>query len=160
MPHDTSTTDSPPSNAGDKTESARHFGGGKPILCLDFDGVIHSYTSGWKGADVITDDVVAGFFPWLVEAQKVFDVHVFSSRSHQSGGMLAMLNWLYKEAARVCNSGDTIRFLPSFVDAIDSLYWPTHKPPAMVTLDDRALQFQGVWPDVARLQQFRPWNKV
>ena len=27
----------------------------KPILCLDFDGVVHSYTSGWKGADVIPD---------------------------------------------------------------------------------------------------------
>jgi hypothetical protein len=30
----------------------------KPILCLDFDGVIHSYSSGWKGADVIPDPPV------------------------------------------------------------------------------------------------------
>ena len=27
----------------------------KPILCLDFDGVLHTYSSGWKGADVIPD---------------------------------------------------------------------------------------------------------
>ena len=29
----------------------------KPILCLDFDGVIHRYDSGWKGADVIPDRI-------------------------------------------------------------------------------------------------------
>jgi hypothetical protein len=27
----------------------------KPILCLDFDGTIHSYISGWQGADVIPE---------------------------------------------------------------------------------------------------------
>ena len=27
----------------------------KPTIILDFDGVIHSYTSGWQGADVIGD---------------------------------------------------------------------------------------------------------
>lgn len=31
-----------------------------PILCLDFDGVCHSYTSGWKGAAVIPDPAVPG----------------------------------------------------------------------------------------------------
>lgn len=27
----------------------------KPILAVDFDGTLHSYTSGWKGADVVAD---------------------------------------------------------------------------------------------------------
>jgi hypothetical protein len=35
----------------------------KPILCLDFDGVLHSYTSGWKGAAVIPDPPVPGRSP-------------------------------------------------------------------------------------------------
>ncbi len=32
----------------------------KPILCVDFDGVVHSYTSGWKGETVIPYPPVNG----------------------------------------------------------------------------------------------------
>jgi hypothetical protein len=36
-----------------------------PILCLDFDGVIHSFKSGWKGAGKIPDPPVEGAIEWI-----------------------------------------------------------------------------------------------
>lgn len=52
----------------------------KPILCLDFDGVIHSYASGWKGANVIHDPPVPGAIAFLREAVQSFRVAIFSGR--------------------------------------------------------------------------------
>ena len=33
---------------------------GKSVICVDVDGVIHSYTSGWQGATVLADPPVPG----------------------------------------------------------------------------------------------------
>ena len=66
----------------------------KPILCLDFDGVLNSYTSGWRGANFIPDPPVPGAMAFLVEAVQSFSVCIFSSRSHQEGGISAMIAWL------------------------------------------------------------------
>ena len=52
----------------------------KPILSLDFDGVIHSYTSGWQGPRTIPDAPVPGALRFLIEAQRRFQVAIFSSR--------------------------------------------------------------------------------
>jgi hypothetical protein len=128
----------------------------KPILCLDFDGVIHSYTSGWKGADVIPDPPVPGALRFIVQAMKHFRVAIFSSRSNQPGGVLAMQRWLSYWAA------DPELGMPSRFDPAEewgSIEWPTEKPSAFVTLDDRALTFEGVWPELETLRQFKPWNK-
>ena len=42
----------------------------RPILCVDFDGVIHSYTSGWEGIDMIPDPPVEGAIKWLWRATR------------------------------------------------------------------------------------------
>jgi hypothetical protein len=66
----------------------------KPILVLDFDGVIHSYSSGWKGASVIPDAPVQGSIDFILNAIKRYEVAILSSRSHQWGGKQAMKKWL------------------------------------------------------------------
>ena len=39
------------------------------------------------------------------------------------------------------------------------LHFPDSKPPAFIALDDRALTFNGVWPELETLTNFKPWNK-
>ena len=127
----------------------------KPILCLDFDGVIHSYTSGWKGADVVSDPPVPGALQFIAEAMQHFTVAIFSSRSHQSGGRTAMVEWLGYWSV------DPDYGMPSDFDhaAWSAIQWSVTKPPAFLTIDDRALTFTGCWPDIATLKNFKPWNK-
>lgn len=118
----------------------------KPILCLDFDGVIHSYSSGWKGANVIPDPPVPGAIEALYAYAKAFEVHIYSSRSHQPGGIEAMRTWLFDYT-----SDDHFAF--------NVIQWPEFKPAALVTIDDRAITFTGVWPPLDELAAFKPWNK-
>ena len=122
---------------------------GKPILCLDFDGVIHSYESGWKGADIIPDPPVAGAADFIVAAQEHFTVSIYSSRSGQNGGIDAMKRYVHKLILDADHDGS--RF--------DAIEWPTEKPPALITIDDRALTFDGTWPRIDDLRSFQPWNK-
>lgn len=126
-----------------------------PILCLDFDGVLHSYTSGWRGPEKVIDEPTPGAMEWLAEAVNHFTVHIYSSRSGQIGGIDAMKKWLLAELC-AAHQGDGH-------DIFELLQWPTEKPPALVTIDDRAITFRGDWgaPElkVAALLAFRPWNK-
>ena len=124
----------------------------KPTLVLDFDGVLHSYLSGWKGAGVIPDPPVAGAFEFLREAVGHFTVAIFSSRSNQPGGIPAMQAWLAHWAlAELPPDADR-----SFLDAVQ---WPAEKPLAFVLLDDRAITFTGAWPSIQTLKAFQPWYK-
>lgn len=135
---------------------------GKPILCLDFDGVMHSYASGWKGAAVIPDPPVKGMVEFLERAMEYFDIQVFSSRSHQDGGVNAMAQWLRTHVTRHFDCEFTTGAPRDFDRAtaiLNGVVFAVEKPAAFLSIDDRAMTFNGEWPDPVALRLFKPWNK-
>lgn len=142
---------------------------GKPILCLDFDGVIHSYASGWQGAHVIPDPPVPGAIPYMLAALDHFEVAIFSSRSKSLFGRWAMKRWLAREIAAHWEAGGTEPSLTEcecWGDAAGihrKFSWPWFKPAALITIDDRALTFDGDWSSprysAQAIRSFKPWNK-
>ncbi len=126
------------------------------ILCLDFDGVIHAYTQGWQGATVIPEEPVPGAIQFILSALRDFSVHIYSNRCNLPGGIEAMCEWLvhyiHAEHPFSMTEYDAARI-------VEQLWFDKLKPPAWLTIDDRAFQFRGCWPDLAYISQFQPWYK-
>jgi hypothetical protein len=106
-------------------------------ICIDFDGVIHSYLSGWRGEAVIPDPPIHRTAEAIVRLRKHFRVVVHSARCCSHEGRQAIREWLELhniEVDDVCE----------------------HKPPAMVYLDDRGVPFTGDWDQaIADIHSFR-----
>lgn len=143
------------------------------IICVDFDGVIHSYSSGWKGPRSIPDPPVEGAIEWLERIcnlttctdellapgypyspnvfMRVFEVHIFSSRSKYWFGRRAMKKWLCRQFKAKYGAGAD--------DTVSLIKFPLMKPPAHLIIDDRAMQFKGEFPGVMDMYYFKPWNR-
>ncbi len=128
----------------------------KPILCLDFDGVLHGYESGWQGAGVANDPPVPGAVEFLYEATKRFRVAIYSSRSKSLAGRAAMRRYVRQHFEM------SLTFSPGHEQwdfLSEAIEWPWFKPSAFITIDDRAITFDGTWPALDTLAAFKPWNK-
>lgn len=111
-------------------------------VVFDFDGVIHSYTSGFKGADVISDPPVIGIKEAIESIRKQYRVVIVSTRCHQDGGKEAIKKWLDKYGI--------------VVDEV-----AVHKPPAIVYIDDRAICFDGDPSTLlGKIKSFKTWYQV
>ena len=123
----------------------------KPILCIDFDGVIHDYKEGWKDGSIY-GKVVDGFFEWAEIAQKEFRLVIYSSRSKTKEGREEMEKWILKQY-RLWKNDNVVMLQLSFSH---------EQPPAFLTIDDRAIQFKGNWNteelNPQTLKTFKPWN--
>jgi hypothetical protein len=125
----------------------------KQTIIVDFDGVIHSYTSGWRGANIVSDPPVPGAMEFLATAVDRYIVAIVSSRSHQEGGIKAMR--IYLELCLVEKLGQK-----HGEEVYSQLIFPLEKPPAILTIDDRAFCFKGTFPTMEEIKAFKPWNKL
>lgn len=134
----------------------------KPILCVDFDGVVHSYTSGWKGATIIPDPPTAGALRWLWKATEWFDVQIYSSRSKDPEAVAAMHKWFMEHSLQEFPGEDHPMHGGTMEDIADyPITFAYEKPAAFLTIDDRAICFEGDWSELepADMLNFKPWNK-
>jgi len=160
----------------------------KPTVAVDFDSVIHSYSSGWQGAKVIPDPPVPGAIDWLLQLTERADVVILSSRARTWGGRRAMRRWLREHVAESVyefwmDSGGWPVSVPRVVfqalmehdlegkteeekvvaaarDIVKhDLTVTATKPGAVALLDDRAVRFEGTFPAVDDLLKLRPWNR-
>lgn len=116
----------------------------KKRVVFDFDGVIHSYTSGWQGIEIIPDPPVPGIKEALKEITEAgYEIAVVSTRCHTLEGMKAITDYLKEHDLLI------------YVSTINA-----DKPPAMAYIDDRAICFDGK-PEtlLSKIEVFRPWNK-
>lgn len=125
----------------------------RPIVSLDFDGTIHSYEHGWQGG-VIYGTLTPGFVEWAISVSRRCQLVIYSSRSATEEGVAAMKAWLERQLAE--------RMMPHEADEFIALFtFASEKPAAWVSIDDRAIQFQGDWTDpdlsLGGIMRFRPW---
>jgi hypothetical protein len=152
--------------------------GRKMILAIDFDGVIHDYKKGWQGGELY-GHATCGWFEWYLHVSKRFDIVIHTSRAVDDLGCLEVVDWLNREYAAWREHGskgypdnaseqlhdwllarreELPRPLP------ERIIWQVQatKPPAYLSIDDRAVRFDGDWSadsvSMSALYRFRTWS--
>lgn len=115
-------------------------------VVMDFDGVIHSYKSGWHEGQKITDiydEPVQGIKETIINLRREgFKIVVVSSRCRTLFGRMAIRKWLKKYQI--------------VVDAVQR-----DKPPARCYVDDRAICFCNDCKTlVHNIHNFQSWLGV
>ena len=113
----------------------------KKTIALDFDGVLHTYESGWNGP-MPKDPPVKGsqeFVQKLID--KKYEVVIFSTRANTKKGKEGIEKWL-KE------------------NNFPKLKVTNKKAHAEVYVDDRAINFKGNFKNILeKIEKFKSWTK-
>lgn len=101
----------------------------KPTIVFDFDGVIHSYNSGWVREDIVPDGLVEGIDS-VIEMLKTagYKIVIQSSRARTERGLKAIKD-----------------FLDEYNITVDNI--TSDKVPALLYIDDNGYRFNTFKPN-------------
>ena len=115
-------------------------------VSIDFDGVIHAYTTPWTVATEIHDDPVDGAFAFIRECiDNGYGVHIHTARANDATVERAMVEWFHRHGLEFYY--------------IDRLNISPLKKGAVIYIDDRGWRFEGVFPTLHLIEQLKQWNK-
>lgn len=112
-------------------------------ILFDFDGVIHSYKSGWHGVDLALDSPVEGIRECINEMKNDgnYEIVIYSSRCGHEKGIKCIEEY--------CKNHKI------YYDEISK-----DKKAAFLTIDDRCICFDGnAYTLFEKIKQFKPWTK-
>jgi hypothetical protein len=112
-------------------------------ICVDFDGVLHSYQTPYSGDGEAPDPPVPGAIEWLSQIAEHFDVVIHTTRARSPEGQRAVRHWLHEHG-----------WEPGMNATVTA-----QKVPALVYIDDRAWRFDGVFPTKDEIHRALPWHK-
>lgn len=118
----------------------------RPIISVDFDGVIHAHHSAWTDAHEILDGHVPGALDFIRRAFDAgFNVVIFTARARTITTIPYIYAWLRKH-------GLEERYLWQIeITAI--------KAAAVVYIDDCGWRFDGTFPSLDTIRNLRRWDK-
>lgn len=132
----------------------------KWTIAVDFDGVIHQYTTKQKGEWdplYIPDPPMPGAFDWLKGMVKHFKVVIYSARFTPRGNTEA--DWAEAVDAKEAVRGWMLKYgLQAMVLHQLEFWMSPGKPTALVYIDDRGFRFEGTFPTKNQIHQLKPWK--
>lgn len=113
-------------------------------IVLDFDGTIATYNGEFKSPEQIDGTPIKGTFEFIEKLIKDgYKVCISSSRMSEKSGISAIKEWF-------------INYNFKFESELEYSYG---KLPAHLYVDDRAFTFNGTYPSISYVKNFKPYHE-
>jgi hypothetical protein len=117
---------------------------GTKVVAVDFDGVINSYLSGWKGPTETDAPVLSAAESLKTLYNRGYKVIIFSTRANTQEGIDTIREYLRRHTENN--------------ELADTIEITDKKPIADMYIDDRAIPFNGDWEEtLEKIETFEPW---